>query len=173
MTTLATLAQGAHTAAPTFNSDFYTTIAAAIPVLLLAFAVQSPNAWQKMLQTAIHFTSVTRNIPNPRLNTSLIPSRLTRPAMYLSWFMVTIALLIVAVALVGEVLAINALYDQSASSLTSSFVLAAALALTVVAVTVPIIQGSTALMWTEAEIAQPVGIPGSPTQPEPGKTNLA
>ena len=60
MSNLGTLTHAAAPSPPAFNSDFYATIVTVIPVLLLAFAIQSPNAWQQMLQSAIRLTAVTR-----------------------------------------------------------------------------------------------------------------
>jgi hypothetical protein len=153
MTSLATVTHAA-SAAPTFNSGFYTTIVTVIPVLLLAFAIQSPNAWQQMLQYAIRLTAVTRQA-RPQIFSSLIPPSLRPAATILSWFMVAVALLIVGAGLWGEVLAINVLYNQSASPSSNSIVLATAIALTVAVVVVPIVQGAGAHLFVHIEPAVP------------------
>jgi hypothetical protein len=154
MTSLATVTHAAASVAVTFNSGFYTTIVTVIPVLLLAFAIQSPNAWQQMLQYAIRLTAVSRQV-RPQIFSSLIPTSLLPAATILSWFMVGVAFLIVVAGLWGEVLAINALYNRSASPSSNSIVLASAVALTVAVVVVPISQGVSAHLFVRIEPAGP------------------
>jgi len=154
MSSLATLTHATVPAPPTFNSDFYATIVTVIPVLLLAFATQSPNAWQQMLEYAIRLTAVTRQA-RPQIYNSLIPSSLRPAAMILSWFMVAIAVLIVGAGLWGEVLAINALYNHSASPTSNSMVLATAIALTVAVVVVPMVQGASTHLFVRIQPADP------------------
>lgn len=167
MTSLATVTHAAASAAPAFNSGFYATIVTVIPVLLLAFAIQSPNAWQQLLQYAIRLTAVRRQA-RPQIFSSLIPPSLLPAATIVSWFMVAVALLIVSAGLWGEVLAINALYNQAASPGSDSVVLATAIALTVAVVIVPIVQGAGAHLFVRIEPAVP-GTPAAGT----GKTGSA
>jgi hypothetical protein len=108
MTSITALTHAAAAAAPPFNSNFYITAATAIPTLFVALAVQG-NGYENLLKSS----------------TALSNSRRFIPAVVVSSLLIAPATAILFFAVLGESLAVYALYQQQAESTTSQYVLVA------------------------------------------------
>jgi magnesium-transporting ATPase (P-type) len=135
VTAMSNLAYAANAPALPFNSDFYTTIATVIPVLLLAFAVQSPNPWQVMLQIAATSTRIARS-PEPH-------NRTIGRAALVAWLFVALAAIVVFAGFWSEYLALTALYNHTATHQQRVGMLVTAIALTFGVIIVPMWQART------------------------------
>ena len=118
MTTLAALAHAAATPPPAFNHDFYVTGGTVIPVLFLALTLQGRTFTDLMLA-------------NPAANLEFSAGAL---AVALAGPLLAAA--ITAAGSLGEILALQALYDGSASTRTAEGLLGITIFLVLVVTTV-------------------------------------
>jgi hypothetical protein len=155
MTSLALAA--AHTAAPAFNRDFYTTAATVIPVLYIALAVQG-HAGASLNNAAARFWD--RKPAKLTGLTTLIKVTGTAALAF------TAAAILVGGA-VAEMLAIVNLYFGSQTTASGPFVLWLTILLVAAAAAGPVLDFSNA-PDAEASAAEEQSAP----DPEPGKTDL-
>ncbi len=126
MSNLASLAD--HVAAPAFNSDFYATVAATIPVLFLAMVLQG-GGFQDLVQGFQRATAHFR-------------ADITRPGwrpVIACWIFFSGAMLILFYGAVGEIIALFALYHQHVSAVQAGAPLWSAVYLTVAVVIRPLV----------------------------------
>ena len=111
MTSLTALTPAAAPAAPAFNSNFYITAATAIPTLFVALAVQG-NGYENLLKASARLSQ--RGEGNRHGWAIAIAG---------SSALIGIAIAILFFAILGEILAVYALYQQQAESGTEVYVL--------------------------------------------------
>jgi hypothetical protein len=127
MTAMISLAALTHAApAPAFNGLFYATAATIIPVLFVALAVQG-RGYENLMKT---FDTM-----DERSDHDI--SRTQAAAFVATGVLVTIATLILASAVLSEILAVYALYQQQARSTTGWTILISVILLTIATAATP------------------------------------
>jgi hypothetical protein len=127
MTSLASLTHAA-AAAPAFNSTFYAVAATVIPVLFLAVAVQGRGYKNLMKALDVMDQGSDPDIPLAKADAAIFAATAV---------LVTIATLILAAAVLSEILAVYALYQQQARSTTGQTVIISVILLTIATATGP------------------------------------
>ncbi len=123
MTSLAALTYAARTTAPAFNGLFFATAATIIPVLFLALAVQG-RGYENVLEYL-------------KFQAHRVESR--GWTAYIAMCLFLAAFLIPAYGTIGEIVAVYALYQEQAGSVTTQNVLAAAILLTAMTAVAPVL----------------------------------
>jgi hypothetical protein len=162
------LAALSHTAATqAFNGLFYTTVATVIPVLFLAIAVQGrtyeellkagSDAYQRGLLSRWRAASTGRQAPGPTLS---------------PYAVIAIAILILAVAVAGEIVALISLYLQRPAGPPQA-VLTAAVILTIAAAAAPALRLFRYTYGIESARRAEGAMPPPVIRSEPDKTDSA
>ena len=136
MTSLALLAHDAKTTAPVFNVTFYSVAATVIPVLFLALAVQG-RMYENLMKAASDAVETGyRQVRLWRQNPGSVRTREALGPFLTPYAAIGAAVAILAVGVIGEILALTSLYLRRPAG-TPQGMLTAVLILTVAAAAVP------------------------------------